>query len=154
MLKYLNSDAKLVLVLNMGAFVFLGEAWATYLPEFYYRWLSELYHLWTPDFYLEAYFDYRWITLGETIGLAAFHSLIWIVPYPLLTFLNPIKTIPYLYILSLGTVALLYIEQNGFKALNVDMALPWEIINHMLIYILPAFIFHGYFNARKKAIVD
>ncbi len=153
MLKYLNSDPKLVLTLNMGAFVLLAEAWATYLPDFYYRWLSQLYHLWTPDFYLDSYLDYNWISLGEVIGLVAFHSLIWIIPYRVLTFLRPIKTIPYLYILSVGTVTLLFIEQNGFKPLDLDTQLFWNI-NNMLIYILPAFIFHGYFSARQKSIAN
>lgn len=154
MLKYLNSDAKLVLVLNVGAFVFLGEAWATYLPEFYYHCLYELYAHSAPNF-LDHYMDYRWIALGETLGLAAFHSLIWIVPYRLLTVLNPIKTVPYLYVLSIGTVALLHIEKNGLGAfsgeVNLDTAMGWETIDYGLIYILPTIIFHGYFKARSKA---
>lgn len=154
MSKYRDSDRRFKIILNMGAFVFLAEAWVRYLPEFYYHWLHYFYAHGASAFFLDIYIGSRWIALGETMGLAVFHTLIWVMPYRLLTFLHPIKTVPYLYVLSIGTVALLYIERNGLAvfngAINLGTAVDWETINHGLIYILPAIIFHGYFSVRRE----
>ena len=90
----------------------------------------------------------------DTLGLAALHTIIWIVPYRILKILKPMKTIPYLYILSLGTVLLLYVDRNGFKVLDVTTEFGWEDFRLVVIYLLPTLIFHKYFTSRQKRLAQ
>lgn len=143
-------DKRLELALNMAAFILLAEAWVTYLPERYLHYLSILYYSWRLEYYL----DYRWLVLVDTLGLAALHTIIWIVPYRILKILKPMKTIPYLYILSLGTVVLLYVDRNGFKVRDVTTEFGWEDVRLVVIYLLPTLIFHKYFTSRQKRLAQ
>jgi len=75
---------------------------------------------------------------------------LWVIPYRFLGFLNPSKTVPYLYILSIGTVVLLLLDLRGFDAASWDEGLGWEEIRLALVYLLPTIIFHRYFSLLQE----
>lgn len=142
---YSRADGLKVLV-NIACFVFLAEAWVTYVPEFYSTQISRLLYALPETFY----FNYDWLWLAEQLGLAVTHILMWVIPYRFLGFLNPSKTVPYLYILSIGTVVLLLLDLRGFDAASWDEGLGWEEIRLALVYLLPTIIFHRYFSLLQE----
>ena len=137
---------RLKTLINIGAFVFLAEAWVTYVPEFYSIHISRLLYA-LPEI---LHLNYDWLWLAEQLGLAVTHTLMWVLPYRFLGFLNPSKTIPYLYVLSIGTVVLLFIDLRGFDTASWDEYSGWQEIRLVLVYLLPTMIFHKYFSVLQK----
>ena len=89
---YKSSGDKLKIVSSIALFMWLGEAWVSYIPEFYYFWVAPKLH--THNFIWIYNLDYSWTMLIDNLGLAVLHTSIWVVPYRILPSLNLLKTDP------------------------------------------------------------
>jgi hypothetical protein len=145
---YLDESGKLKLVVNLAAFFYLAELWLVNLQ--YVVGFSPLVH-WITDLVPVELMVYEWawhITLDQVIfGLSG--ALLWILPYRLLSFLKPLKVIPYLWIVTFGFIAFQFFLKNMYHDNLEQLNLDRYQIGHIASYLLPAALFHYYF--REKA---
>ena len=147
---YQTSGYKLKMLSNIALFIWLGEVCVTYIPAFYFYRIAPIIYNYIDNFIWVYELDYSWVMVVDSLGLAVLNTFIWVIPYRILPFLSPLKTVPYLYFLSIGTVAILFIERNALEPINFNWEVGMQISNLALSYILPAVLFHRFFRGRKN----
>ncbi len=144
---HFGSTNRLVFIINVGAFVYLLEFWVVSLPHF-----SSLYHVpyWFFDFLWVELWPDQLFDLFDQLLLSLMGALLWILPYRLLSFLRPLKVIPYLWVASVAITAFLLLELV-LPVEAVDMsALDRALGQYAMIYLLPTGLFHYYFRRRAS----